>query len=85
MQIPDESKTKNLRDYLEGDLMMSANHVAMIPRSMSISNTLALYQKLTWHRAVRFVQQGLEPYKEYIEKGKMAEWNLKNVMLKQIK
>nr|XP_039261340.1 E3 ubiquitin-protein ligase rnf213-alpha-like isoform X1 [Styela clava] len=57
-------RTKTLQKYMEENLLLSPNHMAMIPKSALTCHTLALYQRLMWHKAVNFVQQGLDPYKE---------------------
>nr|XP_039262088.1 E3 ubiquitin-protein ligase rnf213-alpha-like [Styela clava] len=56
--------SKELHKYMEENLLLSPNHMAMIPKSALTCHTLALYQRLMWHKAVNFVQQGLDPYQE---------------------
>nr|XP_039260123.1 E3 ubiquitin-protein ligase rnf213-alpha-like [Styela clava] len=55
---------QQIREYLCKHLSFSEQHLVMIPKSALIKHTLALYQRLTWHKAVNFVQQNLDPYKE---------------------
>nr|XP_039250627.1 E3 ubiquitin-protein ligase rnf213-alpha-like [Styela clava] len=53
-----------LCEFLERDLQISSSQTFMIPKSAHIKHILSLYQRLSWHKSVQFVQQGLDPYRE---------------------
>ena len=62
---------KKLYEFLEKDLMLPAAKTSIIPKSEQITCEfiLSLYLRLTWHKAVIFVRQGLDPYKEALCAG----------------
>nr|XP_039248254.1 E3 ubiquitin-protein ligase rnf213-alpha-like [Styela clava]XP_039248261.1 E3 ubiquitin-protein ligase rnf213-alpha-like [Styela clava] len=57
----------SLRDYMTNTLLVDSESVSVIPKSIQIEQTLALYQRLTWHKSVMFAQRGLNPY--VVEEG----------------
>lgn len=58
-----EDNNKKLIEFLKKDLKFPDSQISIIPDSAFVCHVLALYGRLTWHKAVRFVQQNLNPFK----------------------
>lgn len=63
---------KSLHEFLEKDLKLPPSRSSVIPREVQLSHVLSLYKRLTWHKAVIFVKQGHDPYKEALSSSKFS-------------
>ncbi|XP_078490372.1 E3 ubiquitin-protein ligase rnf213-alpha-like [Ciona intestinalis] len=60
-------------DYVEKDILLSPEETALIPRTAQICHTIALYERLSWHRSVRFVLNGDNPFEKTIGSESMKD------------
>ena len=63
------------------DLLLPPDEIDMIPRSAKMCHTLALYERLSWHRSKRLVENGQKPYENVLgfsNFGKYIEFNNKS-------
>ena len=56
-------------DYSNKELLISPEETEMIPRSALICHCLSLYERLSWHRSKRLVQNGQNPFKNVLVCG----------------
>lgn len=61
---------KSVHEFIEKDLKIPPSRSSVIPREVQLSQVLSLYKRLTWHKAVIFVKQGHDPYKEALSSSK---------------
>ncbi|XP_078487856.1 E3 ubiquitin-protein ligase rnf213-alpha-like [Ciona intestinalis] len=60
-------------DYVEKDILLSPEETVLIPRTAQICHTIALYERLSWHRSVRFVLNGDNPFEKTIGSESMKD------------
>ena len=56
-------------DYSNKELLIPPEETEMIPRSALIYHCLSLYERLSWHRSKRLVQNGQNPFKNVLVCG----------------
>ena len=65
-------------DFAEKDLMLQFEDTRMIPRTAQLRHCLEVYERLSWHRAKRLVQNGQNPFENVLRDGKKF-WIEKNM------
>ncbi|XP_076818192.1 E3 ubiquitin-protein ligase rnf213-alpha-like [Clavelina lepadiformis] len=58
---------KTICDYAENDLLLPADETEMIPRSAQIRHCLALYERLSWHRARKLALNGQNSFENVVD------------------
>nr|CAB3265644.1 E3 ubiquitin-protein ligase RNF213-like [Phallusia mammillata] len=53
---------QSICDYAERDLLLTNDETAMIPRSAKICHCLALFERFSWHRTLRAIENGQNPF-----------------------
>jgi len=53
---------QNIGDYVEREIMLPSESITLVPHSCQIRHACAVYEKLSTHRSVRFVENGDDPF-----------------------
>ena len=56
-------------DYSNKELLIPTEETEMIPRAALICHCLSLYERLSWHRSKRLMQNGQNPFKNVLVCG----------------